>query len=444
MDKILLGVLFGLVIINIIVSLILVFKKTKNNNSFDVTSFLESNKKILKDNNEYLLGIIKEKVDNLNQNLHIIEESNNKFSSKLKDIEINLIKDINEEFKSLNELISKNNIYNINQIKSFLDSYKEEVSKRLDKVDLTIKESLDKIQKDNNIKLDEIKGTVNEKLEKTLEDRLNKSFENVFKQINELNKTIGQIETMASDVSSLKNVLANVKTKGIVGEVILGNLIREILAPENYLENAVTKVGSSERVEFAVKIPQANAKDILLPIDSKFPTDSYQRILDAIDTANKDDLLLARKELVQKIKSFASDIKTKYIDEPNTTNFGIMFLPIEGLYSEVINMNLFEEIEKKYNVIICGPSTFSALLNALQIGFKSLVIQKKSAEVFHLLQSVKTEFNKFAECLEKTQAKYEAAGKELDDLVGVRTRQLVRKLDKVESLEFEGKDAKID
>ncbi len=444
MDKILLGVLFGLVIINIIVSLILVFKKTKNNNSFDVTSFLESNKKILKDNNEYLLGIIKEKVDNLNQNLHIIEESNNKFSSKLKDIEINLIKDINEEFKSLNELISKNNIYNINQIKSFLDSYKEEVSKRLDKVDLTIKESLDKIQKDNNIKLDEIKGTVNEKLEKTLEDRLNKSFENVFKQINELNKTIGQIETMASDVSSLKNVLANVKTKGIVGEVILGNLIREILAPENYLENAVTKVGSSERVEFAVKIPQANAKDILLPIDSKFPTDSYQRILDAIDTANKDDLLLARKELVQKIKSFASDIKTKYIDEPNTTNFGIMFLPIEGLYSEVINMNLFEEIEKKYNVIICGPSTFSALLNALQIGFKSLVIQKKSAEVFHLLQSVKTEFNKFAECLEKTQAKYEAAGKELDDLVGVRTRQLVRKLDKVESLEFEDKNAKID
>lgn len=444
MDKILLGVLFGLVIINIIVSLILVFKKTKNNNSFDVTSLLESNKKILKDNNEYLLGIIKEKFDNLNQNLHIIEESNNKFSSKLKDIEINLIKDINEEFKSLNELISKNNIYNINQIKGFLDSYKEEVSKRLDKVDLTIKESLDKIQKDNNIKLDEIKGTVNEKLEKTLEDRLNKSFENVFKQINELNKTIGQIETMASDVSSLKNVLANVKTKGIVGEVILGNLIREILAPENYLENAVTKVGSSERVEFAVKIPQANAKDILLPIDSKFPTDSYQRILDAIDTANKDDLLLARKELVQKIKSFASDIKTKYIDEPNTTNFGIMFLPIEGLYSEVINMNLFEEIEKKYNVIICGPSTFSALLNALQIGFKSLVIQKKSAEVFHLLQSVKTEFNKFAECLEKTQAKYEAAGKELDDLVGVRTRQLVRKLDKVESLEFEGKDAKID
>ena len=444
MDKILLGVLFGLVIINIIVSLILVFKRTKNNNSFDVTSFIESNKKILKDNNEYLLGIIKEKVDNLNQNLHIIEESNNKFSSKLKDIEINLIKVINEEFKSLNELISKNNIYNINQIKGFLDSYKEEVSKRLDKVDLTIKESLDKIQKDNNIKLDEIKGTVNEKLEKTLEDRLNKSFENVFKQINELNKTIGQIETMASDVSSLKNVLANVKTKGIVGEVILGNLIREILAPENYLENAVTKVGSSERVEFAVKIPQANAKDILLPIDSKFPTDSYQRILDAIDTANKDDLLLARKELVQKIKSFASDIKTKYIDEPNTTNFGIMFLPIEGLYSEVINMNLFEEIEKKYNVIICGPSTFSALLNALQIGFKSLVIQKKSAEVFHLLQSVKTEFNKFADSLEKTQAKYEAAGKELDDLVGVRTRQLVRKLDKVESLEFEGKDAKID
>jgi len=433
MEKILLICILILLVINIVICLVTCSKK-KNLDISEKNDINELFKKDLKENNDILIQINQLKFNELNSKLDNFKEEFNKISIILKDMKFEINKSITDEFKSINKLISDNNINNINQIKIFLDSYKEEISKRLDKVDITIKESLERIQKDNNQKLDEVRQTVNEKLEHTLEERLNKSFENVFKQINELNKTIGQIESLASNVSSLKNVFANVKTKGIVGEVILSNIISELLSKDNYLENVITKKGSKDRVEFAIKIPTGDNHDLLLPIDSKFPTESYNKILLAIESSDKTLIEEARKELAARIKQEASDIKNKYIDEPNTTSFGIMFLPIEGLYAEVINMNLFEELNNKYNVIVCGPSTFSALLNALQMGFKSLIIQKKSAEVFSLLQSVKTEFNRFAEQLEKTQTKYEQASKELDDLVGVRTRQMQRKLDKVETI----------
>ena len=433
MEKIILICILILLVINIVICLVTCSKK-KNLDISEKNDINELFKKDLKENNDILIQINQLKFNELNSKLDNFKEEFNKISIILKDMKFEINKSITDEFKSINKLISDNNINNINQIKIFLDSYKEEISKRLDKVDITIKESLERIQKDNNQKLDEVRQTVNEKLEHTLEERLNKSFENVFKQINELNKTIGQIESLASNVSSLKNVFANVKTKGIVGEVILSNIISELLSKDNYLENVITKKGSKDRVEFAIKIPTGDNHDLLLPIDSKFPTESYNKILLAIESSDKTLIEEARKELAARIKQEASDIKNKYIDEPNTTSFGIMFLPIEGLYAEVINMNLFEELNNKYNVIVCGPSTFSALLNALQMGFKSLIIQKKSAEVFSLLQSVKTEFNRFAEQLEKTQTKYEQASKELDDLVGVRTRQMQRKLDKVETI----------
>ena len=433
MEKILLICILILLVINIVICLVTCSKK-KNLDISEKNDINELFKKDLKENNDILIQINQLKFNELNSKLDNFKEEFNKISIILKDMKFEINKSITDEFKSINKLINDNNINNINQIKIFLDSYKEEISKRLDKVDITIKESLERIQKDNNQKLDEVRQTVNEKLEHTLEERLNKSFENVFKQINELNKTIGQIESLASNVSSLKNVFANVKTKGIVGEVILSNIISELLSKDNYLENVITKKGSKDRVEFAIKIPTGDNHDLLLPIDSKFPTESYNKILLAIESSDKTLIEEARKELAARIKQEASDIKNKYIDEPNTTSFGIMFLPIEGLYAEVINMNLFEELNNKYNVIVCGPSTFSALLNALQMGFKSLIIQKKSAEVFSLLQSVKTEFNRFAEQLEKTQTKYEQASKELDDLVGVRTRQMQRKLDKVETI----------
>ena len=433
MEKVLLICILILLVINIVICFVICSKK-KNLDISEKNDINELFKKDLKENNDILIQINQLKFNELNKKLDNFKEEFNKISIILKDMKFEINKSITDEFKSINKLISDNNINNINQIKIFLDSYKEEISKRLDKVDITIKESLERIQKDNNQKLDEVRQTVNEKLEHTLEERLNKSFENVFKQINELNKTIGQIESLASNVSSLKNVFANVKTKGIVGEVILSNIISELLSKDNYLENVITKKGSKDRVEFAIKIPTGDNHDLLLPIDSKFPTESYNKILLAIESSDKTLIEEARKELAARIKQEASDIKNKYIDEPNTTSFGIMFLPIEGLYAEVINMNLFEELNNKYNVIVCGPSTFSALLNALQMGFKSLIIQKKSAEVFSLLQSVKTEFNRFAEQLEKTQTKYEQASKELDDLVGVRTRQMQRKLDKVETI----------
>lgn len=334
-----------------------------------------------------------------------------KLESSSKDLQLILTKSLSDEFKSINKLILDN----------------EEKSNKM------IKESLTDIRRDNTEKLDKIKEAVDDNLKKVLEERLNKSFSGVFEQINNLNKTIGEIKNIAGDVSSLKNVMANVKVKGILGEVILGNLIKEILTSSQYVSNFSAK-NNKEFVEFAIKMPGNDGEDVYLPIDSKFPTESYNRLLEAIEDSDKQRISEERKELKRQVIRCASDISSKYINEPITTGFAIMFLPIEGLYAEVINLGIFEELENKYKVIVSGPSTLSALLNALQMGFKTLMIQKKSAEVFNLLSAVKTEFNKFAEALDKTQRKFNEASTNLEELVGTRTRVMTRTLNKVEEL----------
>lgn len=405
----------------------------KNNQEFkdkfnkDFNDSLDRLNKTIKDNSESSLKSMKESLDSFKASL----------DSLLKDSKENHTKEVeklNQEFKSINDLLFQNNTQNIKSTKEALEEFRKSNNEKLEKIETTIKDSLENIRKDNSDKLDQIKGVVDEKLQKTLEEKLNQSFKNVFEQISNLNTTIGQIQTLATDVSSLKNVFANAKTKGIVGEVVLGNLIRDILTESQFDENVATKKGSTDRVEYAIKLPGNGDETIYLPIDSKFPTESYNKILDAIDKADKDALDEARKELARSIKNNAKDISSKYIDEPNTTGFAIMFLPIEGLYSEVINLGLFEEIQNTYKVIIAGPSTFSALLNALQMGFKTLVIQKKSAEVFQILSAVKTEFNTFADALTKTQTKFEQANNELEKLVGTRTRAMQRKLKDVEEV----------
>ena len=345
------------------------------------------------------------------------------------------IEKLNNEFKSINDLIHKNNESSTKQISDRLDSFAKTIQEKMESIDKNVATNLENIRKDNNEKLDNIKGVVDEKLQKTLEERLNNSFKSVLEQIGGVNQAIGEIKGLATDVSSLKNVLANVKTKGIIGEVILGNLIREVLTVGQYEENVKTKAGSNDPVEFAIKMPGENDGEfVYLPVDSKFPTKSYSSILEAIEAGDKVGVENARKALATNIKNFAKDISTKYIDEPNTTGFAIMFLPIEGLYAEVINQGLFEELQRDYKVCVCGPSTFAALLNALQMGFKSLVIQKKSAEVFKLLSGVKTEFGKFADALDKVQTKMDSAGTELEKLVGTRTRAMQRKLKEIEEI----------
>ncbi len=443
--------IIGLLVIVILFNIVLIIKVSKKAESSALTV------KDLKDNNEILKAYLDEtnhKVKDLETSYNQFKESFNKsFNENFDRIDNKLntefgnIKDkinneykqifekLSQEFKSINELITNNNTNNINQINNKLTEFEKNISKELESINKTVKENLESIRNDNKEQLDNIKNTVDTNLKKTLEERLNNSFKAVLDQINGLNNTIGQIQNLATDVSSLKNVLANVKTKGIIGEVVLKNLISDVLTESQYEENIITKKGSKDRVEFAVKLPgREDNSYIYLPIDSKFPTTSYSKILDAIDNADKEALDKARKELIQRVKDEAKDIKDKYIDEPNTTSFAILFVPIEGLYSEIINLNIFEEIQTKYRVVITGPSTFAALLNSLQMGFKTLAIQKKSGEVFNILSSVKTEFNKFADQLIKTQEKYETASNELEKLVGVRTRAIVKSLNKVEEI----------
>lgn len=327
-----------------------------------------------------------------------------------------------------------------NQNKHFIDMVNEKLENqakitqdRLNTIDNNVSKSLSDIRRENNEKLMEIQKTVDEKLQKTLDDRIKSSFENVVTQIGNVNKAIGEIRSIADDVGSLKNILSNVKTKGIAGEVILGSIIGEILSPEQYETNYATKVGSRDVVEFAIKIPSGDGY-IFLPVDSKFPLETYNRLKDAYDNADKGLIESAKKDLARQIKNEAKTISTKYIDVPNTTDFAIMFLPTESLYIEAIEMGLFEECQRDFRVNIAGPTTLSAIINALRLGFNSLEIQKRSGEVFKLLGAVKTEFEKFAEALSTTQRKLDQAGTELENLVGTRTRQMQKKLKEIGTL----------
>ncbi|MEE0872509.1 MAG: DNA recombination protein RmuC [Ruminococcus sp.] len=300
-----------------------------------------------------------------------------------------------------------------------------------------IRDSMEKklvmLREDNNRQLEEMRQTVDEKLQKTLEEKMNRSFSLVNERLEQVYKGLGEMQNLAVGVGDLKKVLSNVKTRGILGEIQLGNILREILSPEQYEENVATKKGSKNVVEFAVKLPADDNGFIYLPIDSKFPGDSYAALREAIDDGDKQRIDAAAKVLITTIKNEAKDIRDKYISPPNTTEFAIMFLPFEGLYSEVVNRGLVEVLQRDYKVNIAGPSTMAALLNSLQMGFKTLAVQKRSAEVWEVLGAVKSEFDKFNDVLVMTQQRLDQANKELDKLVGVRTRQIQRKLKNVQS-----------
>lgn len=294
--------------------------------------------------------------------------------------------------------------------------------------------------KNTETKLESIRITVEEKLEKTLSERLGQSFETVGKQLIEVQKGLGEMQTLAQDVGGLKRVLSNVKMRGGFGEVQLHMLLESILAPEQYEANVATKAGGSERVEFAVKFPNKDGdRDFIwLPIDAKFPKDAYEALQTAYDSADLQLIENAQKNLDNVIRKMAKDICSKYIDAPNTTNFGIMFLPFEGLFAEVVRKaSLLEEIQRDCNVVITGPTTLAVILNSLQMGFRTLAIQKRSSEVWKILSAVKKEFNLFGGMLEKAQKNIQSGLNQLDDVVGVRTRAIQRQLKGVETLKDE-------
>lgn len=309
-----------------------------------------------------------------------------------------------------------------------------EIGKQLDGIRDSLILTLDKLQKDNGEKLEKMRETVDEKLNKTLEERLTQKFQLISAQFETVQKGFGEMQGLVSGVDELKRALSNVKTRGIMGEIQLGRILEEILAPDMYLKEVPTRPGSTERVEFAIKLPGDGNRSIFLPIDSKFPLEDYYSVLTAYDTNDLKQVDAALKVLETKIERFASDIEAKYIEVPYTTNFAVLFLPIEGLYAEVIRRGLIEKLQTKYKVVLAGPTTMSALLNSLQIGFKTLAIQKKSQEVWQVLSNARNEFDKFADVLAKTQEKIQSAGNELDKLIGTRTRMIQSKLRNLDSI----------
>ncbi len=345
-----------------------------------------------------------------------------------------------ESVKNLGDMISNNQQTSaqiqserLTQLEQRLKTFSLENEQKLELIRTSVEKRLNYLQEDNNKKLEQMRQTVDEKLQKTLEDKMNKSFALVNERLEQVYKGLGEMQTLAVGVGDLKKVLSNVKTRGILGEIQLGSILKEILAPEQYEENVATKKGSKNVVEFAVKLPADNDSFIYLPIDSKFPGDTYAALRDAYESGNPEQVQTCTKALISTIKSEAKDIRDKYVSPPNTTDFAIMFLPFEGLYSEVVNLGMVEILQRDYKVNIAGPSTMAALLNSLQMGFKTLAVQKRSAEVWNILGSVKNEFDKFNDVLVLTQQRLDQANSELDKLVGVRTRQIQKKLSSVQT-----------
>ena len=322
----------------------------------------------------------------------------------------------------------------LRQMARQLESSAVQSEQKLENIRLTLEKRVSAMQADNDRRLEEIRRTVDDKLQQTLEEKLHNSFALVSRQLEQVSRGLGEMQTLANGVGDLKKVLSNVKTRGILGEIQLGAILEEILAPGQYAENIATIPGSSERVEYAVKLPGDNKGPVWLPIDAKFPADAYGALQDAYDSADP-AVQQAAGVLEKRIKSFAKDIRDKYVRLPYTTDFGVMFLPVEGLYAEVVRRGISEILQRDYRIVVAGPTTMAALLNSLQMGFRTLAIQKRSGEVWQVLAGVKAEFDTFATVLTQTQNRLRQAGDELEKLVGVRTRQIQRRLQAVEQTE---------
>ncbi len=327
-----------------------------------------------------------------------------------------------------------------NQLELFAAQLKELTSSnegRLDKLREGVDARLRLIQEDNASKLEQMRATVDEKLHDTLEKRLGESFKLVSERLELVQRGLGEMQTLANGVGDLKKVLTNVKTRGTFGEIQLGSLLEQILAPGQYESNVETRHGSGQRVEFALKLPGRDGTAegmVWLPLDAKFPQEDYLRLVEALETADVTAAAESRKQLDRSVREMAKTIRDKYLDPPHTTDFGVMFLPTEGLYAEVLRLpGLFEALQRDFKVMVAGPTTLAALLNSLQMGFRTLAIEKRSAEVWNLLGAVRTEFSKFGAILEKTRKKLVEAGNHID-LAATRTRVIERKLRDVQDV----------
>lgn len=349
---------------------------------------------------------------------------------------------VNQFNESILQRLHENTNTHLAQLQTFstqLERLTQTNEQRLEQLRQTMGQQLELMRQENGQRLESMRATVDEKLHATLEKRLGESFQLVSERLEIVHKGLGEMQTLASGVGDLKRVLSNVKTRGIWGEIQLGNLIEQILTPEQYAQNVATRPGSQERVEFAIKLPgkENGAAPVWLPIDAKFPQEDFQRLLDAQELGNYEVAEEAAKALEQRVKSEAKDIAQKYIAVPYTTEFGILFLPIEGLYAEVLRRpGLTETLLRDYRIVIAGPTTLAALLNSLQLGFRTLAIERRSSEVWELLGAVKTEFGKFGDILDKTQKKLQEASNSIDTAAR-KSRTIERKLREVQALPSE-------
>lgn len=413
------GTIIILLIICIIL-LIIAINGLKHNKNDDKILHIE---RTLKDENSALKNEFDTKLTNVQK--VVSDNTKNQFECFNKFTEYKLekmIETLKENIFHLNENIKNNT--NISE-------------KYLAEIRVSLEKSLEKLQNINEQKLEEMRRTVDEKLDATLKSRLNESFKIVQENLSKVEQGIGEMRNLANGVGDLKRVLTNVKTRGVWGEMQLSQILSEVLTKDQYAENIITRPHSKDPVEFALRLPSDGKKTIYLPIDSKFPLDTYTNLLNAYDLMDKDLINKSISELKRSIKMFAKDIKEKYIEAPYTTDFGIMFLPIEGLYAEVAKIGLIDELQSTYRIIIAGPTTMSALLNSLQVGFRTLAIERRSSEVWNILGAVKTEFENFEGVLRKAQKKIGEANEEIENLVGTRTRQINRKLKNVTEIEYD-------
>ena len=410
-----------------IVFLVLIYKKVMSNETTD-----------------YEARIIKPLSDQFTRIETLLKDEFYRSRTEYSDMGKSQREEVSNSFKLVSDQLSSK-LGEISKMqKEQLDIFGEQLSKltqvnetKFDSLQEKISNHLQSIQENNSKKLDEMRETVDEKLHSTLEKRLGESFKIVSERLELVHKGLGEMQNLAVGVGDLKRVLTNVKTRGTWGEYQLENLIEQILTPEQYAKNIATKKGSNDRVEIAIKMPgRGNNVDeiVWLPVDAKFPLEDYQRLIDAREIANPEAMETAAKALESRIKLEAKNISSKYIDPPNTTDFAFMFLPVEGLYAEVLTRpGLFDQIQRDYRVTIAGPTNFLAVLNSLQMGFRTLAIEKRSSDVWKILGEVKTEFGKFGDVLDKTQKKLQEASNVIDS-ASVRTRAIERKLKDVQEL----------
>jgi DNA recombination protein RmuC len=428
--------MLNLILILVIISVAIALWSLSKNKSINPQEFLDTFKSVLqnemKENRAELSTELRENRKELTSNLEVLTS---KMEEKLAMIHEGLSKNAKENREELAKTLKDFSDTFSSNVRDFNELQKQKFDA------MALKQ--DELVKSTELKLEKMRETVDEKLHKTLEERLGQSFQLVSERLEAVQKGLGEMQTLANGVGDLKKVLSNVKTRGVLGEIQLGNILEQIMAPEQYEANVKTKQGSNDLVEFAIKLPgkDDNGKEVYLPIDAKFPQEDYIRLQNAYEVGDVPGIDSASKALSNAIKKFAKDIRDKYIDPPFTTDFGILFLPIEGLFAEVVRQpDLVAILQREYKIIVTGPTTLAAMLNSLQMGFKTLAIQRRSSEVWQILGAVKTEFVKFGDVLDKAQKKINEANKELDNLVGTRTRLMLSKLKKVEGLPISDTD----